>query len=148
MQLVGTPDFGNPTSITEVELECIKNNPSIEYLGYQENMQNIFNRAHICCLPSYREGLPRVLVEAASSGMALITTDTVGCRETVNGKNGILVPIHGVSEIVDQIKDYVFHSQKLCQAQNESRLLALDKFDTKIICQQTYQVAKLLCQEE
>ena len=80
--------------------------------------------------------------------MALITTDTVGCRETVNGKNGILVPIHGVPEIVDQIKDYVFHSQKLCQAQNESRLLALDKFDTKIICQQTYQVAKLLCKEE
>lgn len=148
MQLVGIPDFGNPTSITEAELECIKNNPSIEYLGYQENMQNIFNRAHICCLPSYREGLPRALVEAASSGMALITTDTVGCRETVNGKNGILVPIHGVSEIVDQIKEYVFHSQKLCQAQNESRHLALDKFDTKIICQQTYQVAKLLCKEE
>ena len=140
MLLIGSPDFGNPSSVTLSELEQIKHNSAIEYLGYQENVQDFFNQAHICCLPSYREGLPRTLVEAASSGMALITTDTIGCRETVNGKNGVLVPIHGVSEIVNQIKYYVENPDKLLMAQKESRNLALTKFDGRIISQQTYRV--------
>lgn len=140
IQLVGAPDYGNPSSITKVEFDRIRNHPAIEYLGFREDMQNIFNHAHICCLPSYREGLPRVLVEAASSGMAIITTDSVGCRETVNGKNGVLIPIRGVDQIVSSVKNYVHNPSKLLYAQQESRDLALKKFDTRIICKATYDV--------
>lgn len=147
MKLVGVPDFGNPSSVTETEFQQIQKNPAIEYLGFCEEMQHILNNAHICCLPSYREGLPRVLVEAASSGMAIITTDTVGCREVVNGKNGVLVPMNGVNEIVNQIIDYLLKPQKLHSAQEESRKFALERFDTKIICEQTYNVLLSLIKE-
>ena len=90
MQLLGEPDFGNPSSLSAKELEELKQNPAIEYLGFQDNVSSIIRKAHICMLPSYyREGLPRILVEACCSGLAILTTNTVGCRETIRCDTGI-----------------------------------------------------------
>lgn len=61
-----------------------------------------FSQAHVVCLPSYREGLPKVLLEAAACGRPIITTDTPGCREIVqHGENGYLVPVRAVTELAD-----------------------------------------------
>lgn len=143
--LVGEPDYGNPSSISQKEFIDLKNNPAIECLGFCEHVDEVFSKAHVCCFPSfYREGLPRVLIEAASSGLAIITTDTVGCRETVDGKNGKLLPVHDIDGMVQAIKDYLINPEKLLEAQVHSRKIAIEKFDTPIICEKTYEVFKSL----
>lgn len=145
MQLIGTPDYGNPSSISKEEYEIISENPALECLGYQSDVHSFFQKAHICCLPSYyREGLPRVLVEAASSGLAIITTDTIGCKETVRNNNGFLVHPHDVEKIARDISYLVAHPRELEQMAYRSRKTALQYFDTKLICKRTFEIIKTL----
>ena len=69
-----------------------KNKKKIKFLGYVEKMQELFNKASIVCLPSYREGFPKSLIEASSSGCAIVTTNVPGCREAVKkNKNALLI---------------------------------------------------------
>lgn len=145
MQLVGAPDFGNPSSLTITEFEELKKNPAIECLGYHSNIYPLLQKAHICCLPSfYREGLPRILIEAASSGLAIITTDTVGCREAVRENNGLLIPTHDVNKLVQAITHLVNHPDELKSMSEKSRNMALTYFDSNLICQRTFDIIKTL----
>ena len=141
MQLVGEPDYGNPSSLTKEEYEEILTNPAVECLGYQTNMVPILQKAQICCLPSfYREGLPRILVEATSSGLAILTTDTVGCREVIRDQNGFLFKPHDVEKLYSQICYLISHKEELRGMCSRSRQVALDYFETKKICQRTYEI--------
>lgn len=91
--LVGGTDFGNPGSIppNEIESWCEKN--GVIWVGHSTEMQNTILDADIFCLPSYREGLPRSLLEAGASGCTIITTDVPGCRQLVSHmRTGLLVP--------------------------------------------------------
>lgn len=91
--LVGMPDPGNPASIPEDKLRGWHSEGIVEWWGHREDMPAVFSESHIVCLPSYREGLPKVLIEAASCGRAIVATDVPGCREIVrHGVNGLLVP--------------------------------------------------------
>jgi glycosyltransferase involved in cell wall biosynthesis len=91
--LVGDPDPENPTGISESQLMAWHQSGLIEWQGYCHNMLNLLAGAHIVCLPSYREGLPVVLLEAAACGKPIVTTDVPGCREVVRDQhNGFLVP--------------------------------------------------------
>lgn len=90
--LVGGLDEGNPAAIPESWLREQQNN-GVEWWGQREDMVAVYAAAHVVCLPSYREGLPTVLVEAAACGCVLVTTDVPGCREVVdNCETGLLVP--------------------------------------------------------
>ena len=141
MQLVGEPDYGNPNSLTKQQFEDLKNNTAIECLGYRADMSCILKKAHICCLPSfYREGLPRFLIEGVCSGLAIVTTDTVGCREVVVDKNGFLIKPHDVNSLVNAIKTLVDNPTLTMEMGNRSRNLALKFFDKNLICQQTLDV--------
>ena len=144
MQLIGEPDYGNPSSLSEEDMKNIKSNLSIEYLGYQADVAPFLKRAHICCLPSYREGLPRVLVEAASTGLAIITTDAVGCKETVRDNNGFLFHVHDVKRLVFLISYLVSHVDELQKMGENSRKVALTYFETGIISKRTYEIIKTL----
>ncbi|MDZ3990445.1 glycosyltransferase family 4 protein [Pseudomonas sp. Teo4] len=96
-QLVGDPDPGNPTSIDADQLEAWTREGVVQCLGYQSDMASVFRHSHIVVLPSYREGLPKVLVEAAACGRAVVTTDVPGCRDAVEpGVSGLLVPVRNV----------------------------------------------------
>ena len=91
--LVGPPDPENPASIPEAELRRWAEEGVVEWLGQREDVAAIWRDAHIGVLPSYREGLPKSLLEAAASGRPLIATDVPGCREiVVDGETGLLVP--------------------------------------------------------
>ena len=92
--LLGKVDSDNPASVPLGTLQEWHEEGTVEWWGYKENMPAIFSQAHIVCLPSfYGEGVPKVLIEAASCGRAIVTTDTPGCREIVrDGENGLLVP--------------------------------------------------------
>ena len=91
--LVGDTDPGNPTAVPAGQLQAWHDAGLVEWWGYRDNMRQVLEQANIVCLPSYREGVPKVLIEAAAAGRAIVTTDAPGCREVVrHGQNGLLVP--------------------------------------------------------
>ena len=108
--LVGKPDPENPDSIAETQLCTWAKSGLVEWWGHQDDMAEIMAQANIVCLPtSYGEGVPRVLIEAAACGRAMVATDAPGCRDVVrNGQNGFLVPprnpealAHAVRTLID-----------------------------------------------
>lgn len=92
--LVGETDPAHPEAIPETQLRAWQKEGAIEWWGKKNDMPRVFAQAHIVCLPSYREGLPKVLIEAAACGKPIVAADIPGCREIVaDGENGLLVPV-------------------------------------------------------
>jgi len=92
--LAGAAGYDNPSAISEEELKQWQAESNVRWLGHVSDMTPLFRKAAIVCLPSYREGMPKALLEAAAAGCAVITSDAVGCREAiVPGVTGDLVPI-------------------------------------------------------
>ena len=103
--LVGETDPGNPTAITAPQLRQWADSGVVEWWGHQGNMKDVLAQAHIVCLPSLREGVPKVLIEAAACGRAIVTTDAPGCREIVrNGENGLLVPVRNTRALAEALR--------------------------------------------
>ncbi|MFU8772829.1 MAG: glycosyltransferase family 4 protein [Anaerolineales bacterium] len=91
--LVGEPDAGNPTSIDEKTIRVWVKDGLVEWWGWREDMREVYAQCHIVTLPSFREGVPTVLLEAAATARPIIATDVPGCRDVVeHGVNGLLVP--------------------------------------------------------
>ncbi|MEE9303035.1 MAG: glycosyltransferase family 4 protein [Thiotrichaceae bacterium] len=105
IQLVGLPDDSSRVTVSKEDLQAFHDEGIIEWLGFQEDISAIWRKSHIAILPSYyREGIPRSLLEAASCGRAVITTDMPGCREIVHhGENGLLIAPKDTQAIVDAI---------------------------------------------
>lgn len=92
--LVGQPDEENPAAVPAARLEEWRRAGPVEVWGHKEKMEQVYAQAHIVCLPSYREGLPKALMEAASCARPVVGTDVPGCREVVvEGVTGTLVPV-------------------------------------------------------
>lgn len=106
--LVGDTDPGNPGAVLEEQIREWESAGIIEWWGPQESdeMPDVLRQAHVVCLPSYyREGIPKVLIEAASCGRPIVTTDVPGCREIVaDGENGMLVPAKDGEALAGQIR--------------------------------------------
>jgi len=93
-QLAGGFDPANPAAIAEAQLRAWQAEGVIEWLGHCSDMPAVYAGANIVCLPSYREGLPKALIEAAACGRALVATDVPGCREICRHQvNGLLAPV-------------------------------------------------------
>jgi glycosyltransferase involved in cell wall biosynthesis len=85
---------GNPSALTESELRAAEASGAVTWIGPCNDIAKLLAQASIFCLPSYREGLPKSLLEAGACGLPSVTTDTSGCREVVqDGDNGLLVPV-------------------------------------------------------
>jgi glycosyltransferase involved in cell wall biosynthesis len=94
LHLFGTPDPSNRTTFTEADLKAWAQRDGIHWHGPATNVAQVWRDHHIAVLLSYREGLPRSLVEAAASARPIVTTDVVGCREVVRNEiEGLLVPL-------------------------------------------------------
>lgn len=105
--IAGEGDDENPNSIGAVQLLKWSEEGVVECWGRCSNMPNVFEESHIVCLPTtYGEGVPKVLIEAASCGRPIVATNAPGCREIViDGENGILVPTKDVDALVAAITD-------------------------------------------
>ena len=128
--LVGGPDPDNPASITTQELDAWRQEQCVEVLGHRNDISNIFAQAHIVVLPSYYgEGLPKVLIEAAACGRAVITTDMPGCRDAiVPDVTGLLVPARNVQALVEAMQ-HLMEDAKLCEVMGQAgRALAEREF--------------------
>jgi glycosyltransferase involved in cell wall biosynthesis len=104
VRLVGDPDPENPETVTAAQLRGWHAEGILEWTARVDDMAAVWSEAHIGVLPSYREGMPRTLLEAAACGRALVATNVPGCREIVrDGDSGLLVPLHDVAALADAI---------------------------------------------
>ena len=131
--LVGDTDEGNPSCADKEFLQ----DKAVMWLGHRKDIKELTALADVYVLPSYREGLPRTLLEACSMGKAIVTTNAIGCKEVVDdGVNGYLVPV-GDSTILSEKIDLLLKDKTLRDAfSKEGRMKALNEFDVKIIVKQ------------
>lgn len=139
--LVGMPDEGNPTSIPEAQLRAWQASGLVEWWGWQEDMVAIYQQATAVCLPSYREGLAKSLIEAAACGCPLIASDIPGCRKVIeNGRNGFLVPLRNPKSLSEAIIQLLSDQKLSARMGKESRKIAVQKFSAKMINKQTISI--------
>lgn len=103
--LVGDIDSGNPASVTTETIRRWCDENIIEWWGRRDDMPHVLAQAHVVCLPSYREGLPKILIETAACCRPIVATDVPGCREIVrDGENGLLIPARDAEALGVAIK--------------------------------------------
>lgn len=139
--LVGSIDPSNPSSLTEEELEASRAEGVIECWGHRVDMAKVLSEAHIVVLPSYREGLPKVLLEAAAAGRAVVTTDVPGCRDAIEPNvTGILVPARDAESLKCAIQELLDNPKKCTAMGRSGRTLAEREFDVRMVVQKHLQI--------
>jgi glycosyltransferase involved in cell wall biosynthesis len=143
LQLVGDCDPGNPTSFSESEVRSWESAGSIKWLGYRTDVPELLAASNIVCLPSYREGLPKTLLEACAAQRAIVATDVTGCREVVShGSNGLLVQVRDPEKLAEAISQLLGDQvQRMAFAKN-GRARAENEFASPIVIERTLAVYK------
>jgi len=131
--LVGEPDYGNPNSVTANDLDKWKEDGFVSILGHRDNIAELFSDSNIVVLPSYYgEGLPKVLIEAAACGRAIVTTDNPGCRDAViPNKTGLIVPTKDSIALSDAVIKLIVDKELRMSMGNAGRKFAEKEFDVK-----------------
>ena len=139
--LVGDSDPHNPACVPQEQLEQWQKDGDVECWGWREDMGAVLQQAHIVCLPSYREGVPRVLIEAAASGRPLIATDVPGCREVVrDGENGLLVPVRDAAALANAMRTLILDAPRRRRMGANGRALVEANFAEEGVIQETLEV--------
>jgi glycosyltransferase involved in cell wall biosynthesis len=135
--LAGGTD-SNPAGITEAQLREWHDGGDVSWLGQVSDMPELLRSVHIVCLPSYREGLPKSLLEALAAGLPVVTTDVPGCREVVqDGHNGLLVPARDVDALTAALARLI-EDPALCQTYGaRGRAMAEQWFSDDTVIAQT-----------
>ena len=138
MVLVGDCDPDSTGSVPREQLEKWLSEDAIEWWGHKDDMAEVFSNCHIACLPSYHEGTPRVLLEAASCGRALVTTDVPGCRQIVkDNEGGLVVPIKNPKALAESIRTLVDNPNLRIRMGKRGREIIIAEFSDDIIIGQT-----------
>ncbi len=145
--LVGNEEPGNPASASTSQLQQWHDSGVVEWWGYRGDMSAVFAGAHLVCLPSYREGVPKALIEAAACGRAIVTTDVPGCREIVrDGWNGLLAPARDANALADALRSLIADAEKRAEFGERGRELAVAEFSVERVVQETLEVYRDLLQ--
>jgi len=108
VQIAGDPDLQNPTRVPETLFAQWKREGVVEFLGHRTDVAALYQQSHIAVLPSYREGLPKSLLEAAACGRPIVTTEAIGCRDVVeDGVTGYLVPVKDPLALADALQKLI-----------------------------------------
>jgi glycosyltransferase involved in cell wall biosynthesis len=139
--LAGTADHANPSCVSPKQMQAWHAEGIINWLGYVSDMLPLYAEASIVCLPSYREGMPKALLEAAAAGCAVVTTDTVGCREAIiPRKTGDLVPIRDSDALYHSLLALVKDKERRVDYARAGRALAIKKFGIDAVVEKTLTV--------
>jgi glycosyltransferase involved in cell wall biosynthesis len=143
--LVGETDAGNPTAISVEQLRQWADAGDVEWWGHRGNMQDVIAQSHIVCLPSLREGVPKVLIEAAACGRPIVATDAPGCREIVrHAENGLLVPVHNSRALADALRVMVLNEDVRINMGRRGREIVVEEFSSEIVINETLSVYREL----
>ena len=133
--LAGKKDLSNPTGINTKEIKNFKDEKIVEVLGYKKNISALLYKSNIVCLPSYREGFPKILAEAAASSRPIITTNVPGCRDAIiPNKSGLLVPVKNSIKLANVIKRLI---------NNRSERIAMGKAGRKL-AEKEFRIEKII----
>ena len=137
--IVGAPDNENHSAIPQAQLDAWATEPNVECWGKRADMHRVLSECEVFCLPSYYgEGVPKVLLEAAAAGKALVTTDMPGCREVViPGVNGLQVEPRNPIALATAIRTLLSDRELCSRMGKESRALAESEFDVERVKKQT-----------
>ncbi len=130
LQVVGFLDALNPTAVTKADLEAWISEGLVEYLGAHADVRPYIAQASCVVLPSYREGISRTLLEAASMAKPIIATDVVGCREIVkNNYNGLLCKVKDADSLFKAMLSFTSINPQLQDEMGRNgRLFVLNNF--------------------
>ena len=144
--LVGEPDAGNRSSVGDDQLEVWRQSGDVELWGFRADMPQVLQQAWIVVLPSYREGLPKVLLEAAASGRAVVTTDVPGCRDAIDPDvTGLLVPAREPQALARAIRQLLDDPALCLRLGQAGRVLAEREFSITSVVQAHLEIyARLL----
>lgn len=136
--LLGPIDKDNPSAVSEIIIKEWANEGVAKYLGVSKDVRDYICEADVVVLPSYREGVPRSLIEAMAMGKPIITTDTSGCRDVCrDGENGLLVPVKDAQTLSEaMIKMIQVKEEGRKQMGQRGRNIVIEEFDEKIIIKQ------------
>lgn len=137
LTLCGPVGVKNKTAISEDELRRLTNKPYLDWIGESKDVRSVLSSSHCIILPSYREGLPRTLLEAGSMGLPSITTNVPGCKHVITHQyNGLLCDVKCSESLFLQMKNMLqlTESKYLAMCKN-SRVNVLKCFDEKIVIQ-------------
>lgn len=136
--LVGKPDPANPASLTQAEVDRWASEGIVEYWGWQDDMPSVFAAAQIVCLPSYHEGLPKSLLEAAASGCAIVASDIPGCREIVTpGETGWLAPVRDAGGLAAALEQAIERPDLRARFGTSARNIVERDFSVARLAEQT-----------
>ena len=143
--LVGDTDRENPAAISTDQLERWKAQGDVEWWGHRVDMADVLRSAHVVCLPSYREGLPKVLLEAAACGRPLIASDVPGCREiAIHNETALLAPPRDAAAIADAMQILAGNAQLRRRLGRRAREVVCGKFTIQHVNEQTIQIYREL----
>lgn len=137
----------NPKAIQKEELEALCDGKYIQWLGHRTDVKELLRQCHIVAFPSYyREGVPKSLIEACTTGRPIITTNSIGCKDTVeDGVNGFLIPIKDSYALAEKLKvliDDPVLRQKMGKA---SRMKAEREFSLDDVVKKHLEIYSSLC---
>jgi glycosyltransferase involved in cell wall biosynthesis len=143
--LAGSPDPGNPASVPTSQVAKWQKAGSVTYLGHVSDMPRLLREIDVAVLPSYREGVPRSLLEAAACALPIVTTDVPGCREVVShGVNGLLVPPRDAKALAAAIRSLYEAPAERLRMGRAAREIAVSSFDQTIVFEKTLGVYREL----
>lgn len=137
--LVGALDEGNPSAVSKVQLEqWLSENSKLEYFGNQSDVRPYINGCDAVVLPSYREGIPRVLLESMALEKPFVTVKSPGCQDvTIDGENGLLAEVESDTSLYEMMKKMsLLDSSKREEMGKNGRKLVLEKYDEKIVVEE------------
>lgn len=139
--LVGDPDDDNRGAISREQLLAWQAEGAVQWWGFKPDVEHVLAEATISCLPSYREGLPKSLLESLAMGLPCIATDVPGCREAVrDGVNGLLVPPRDAKALANAIDRLLRNPELRSQFGKASRKMAVEEFSREIVNRQTLEL--------
>lgn len=132
----------NPKAIKEGELKAVCDGEYIQWLGYRTDVLELLKSCHIVAFPSYyKEGLPKSLIEATAVGRPIVTTNSIGCKETVvDGYNGYLIPVKDSDSLAEKLR-ILFEDEKLrLDMGRNSRKWAEENFSIENVIQKHLEI--------
>lgn len=143
--LSGLADEDNKAGVPTSYLKDWDDGEYVKWIGYQKNMFKIYQNSHIVVLPSYREGMPKSLLEACAVGRAIVTTNTIGCKETVDeGINGFRVPVASSNDLAIALEKLINNHDLIKLMGYNSRVKAEKEFDVKNVVEKHIEIYKSL----
>jgi glycosyltransferase involved in cell wall biosynthesis len=139
--LVGDEDPGNLASIDREQLQAWDREGIVEWWGFCHDMPSVYASSHIVALPSYREGLGKVIAEAGSCGRPVVASDVAGCREIVTpGVNGVLVEAKSAISLANALRPLIRSREMRRNMGLKGREIVLEQFSEKTVAKQTLRV--------